>query len=214
MKKKSCLSIPKDFKQKLVIYILLVLSLLLDIYLFLSVDGLGLAPGLGYFYCGFILLFAVFTTGIFVKILKESESGKNPFDVFKKRQNSDDVEIIISNLQKIDSYKHIMSIANGIILIDGSGINVIKMIKGRGKLSNKNNIWTFNNKKINNPFDIKADNYYLIRDLELIYELDGVEVVNLSELIFRIENKLIKPKYNNEEIDELKKQVQYGYNQN
>jgi len=164
----------------------------------------------------FLMLYVTiifFMVGFIFKLIKELRYNIDPFKVFKKQEKVSNNEIIINMVKKIDTHQYIIPVKDGVVLVNGNGINVIMIFNGEGTLSNKNNIWTFNNKPID-LFKTMGDNNYLIRYYRVNYDVTGIDILNMSELLFKLEKELIMPKYTNEQIDELYEKVKYGYNQN
>ena len=164
----------------------------------------------------FLMLYVtiiLFMVGFIFKLIKELRYNIDPFKVFKKQEKVSNNEIIINMVKKIDTHQYIIPVKDGVVLVNGNGINVIMIFNGEGTLSNKNNIWTFNNKPID-LFKTMGDNNYLIRYYRVNYDVTGIDILNMSELLFKLEKELIMPKYTNEQIDELYEKVKYGYNQN
>ena len=131
----------------------------------------------------------------YIKTRLKSETGKRyVFKQFEKKEPLENNEIIITTLKKIPEKKYIIPIKDGAVAINRGGIHVVKLFQASGNLKYDKN-WYFNNLKIDNPFDYKGDYYYLIRNVGTNYEVYNINVVTLSELLFKVQNSLIVPKY-------------------
>lgn len=191
-------------------FLFLIIYLLL---LFILASFEVISGGLFVSFSAILLVLCYFIVGIIHNIFTDIYDKKNPFKQFEKKELPKNNEIIITTLKKIKSKQYILPIKNGVIAVNGSGVHVIKLFQASGHLKYDKK-WYFDSREINNPFDYKGDYYYLIRNIGTTYELNGINVVNLTELLFKIENSLIIPKYTDEQIDIILKEVQYGYNKN
>ena len=127
----------------------------------------------------------------------------NPFKkVVKPTYN----EMIISELSKLNSYQKSLIIDNNLIVINEAGIFEFVKINKKGKLKGniKDDYWYLNNKKINNPFNLKdgALNYVIINN-GLIFEVSGVWLTSRRLLYNTVDKKLNKKIYDKEEIDKI-----------
>lgn len=190
-----------------IVFSIVYLILLIIISTFTTNIGMLLTLG------AITLILCYFIVGLIYNIFNDIYDNKKPFKQFEKRELPKNNEIIITTLKKIKSKQYIVPIKNGVIAINGSGIHVIKLFQASGNLK-YDGTWYFDSRKINSPFDYKGNYYYLIKNIGTTYEVKDVFVVNLTELLFKIQNSLIIPKYTDEQIDELLKEVQYGYNKN
>ena len=168
----------------------------------------GLILGYNVFFVWFVFV-CFFVFGLFHNILSDIYDKKKPFKQFEKKEPLENNEIIITTLKKIPEKQYIIPIKDGAVAINRGGIHVVKLFQASGNLKYDKN-WYFNNLKIDNPFDYKGDYYYLIRNVNTNYEVYNINVVTLSELLFKVQNSLIVPKYTYEEVDELYKEVTYG----
>lgn len=127
----------------------------------------------------------------------------NPFKkVVKPTYN----EMIISELSKLNSYQKSLIIDNNLIVINEAGIFEFARINQKGKLKGniKDDYWYLNNKKINNPFNLKdgALNYVIINN-GLIFEVSGVWLTSRRLLYNTVDKRLNKKIYDKEEIDKI-----------
>lgn len=127
----------------------------------------------------------------------------NPFKkVVKPTYN----EMIISELSKLNSYQKSLIIDNNLIVINEAGIFEFARINQKGKLKGniKDDYWYLNNKKINNPFNLKdgALNYVIINN-GLIFEVTGVWLTSRRLLYNTVDKRLNKKIYNKDEIDKI-----------
>lgn len=127
----------------------------------------------------------------------------NPFKkVVKPTYN----EMIISELSKLNSYQKSLIIDNNLIVINEAGIFEFARINQKGKLKGniKDDYWYLNNKKINNPFNLKDGvlNYVIINN-GLIFEVTGVWLTSRRLLYNTVDKRLNKKIYNKDEIDKI-----------
>ena len=127
----------------------------------------------------------------------------NPFKKVVKPTYND---MIISELSKLNSYQKSLIIDNNLIVINEAGIFEFARINQKGKLKGniKDDYWYLNNKKINNPFNLKdgALNYVIINN-GLIFEVTGVWLTSRRLLYNTVDKRLNKKIYNKDEIDKI-----------
>ncbi|MEG2322069.1 MAG: hypothetical protein RSB71_01085 [Bacilli bacterium] len=143
---------------------------------------------------------------LIVKIKKNLRYKTSIINTFKNNKGIKENAMIIDSLNKINTYNKIISLTNGVIYIDKSGLYVIKLFKGKGVLKGDLNDeqWFYNNMKTINPFNIKGDYNYIISEFNLAIEVTQVDIVTLSQLTFKIGRNLNNnDKYNTVQIDEL-----------
>lgn len=142
-----------------------------------------------------MLLFTMFIF-LFVAILRifrEINQKKRPFDFLRKRENVSLNMILLSPLAHL--HLDITPLNNGVdILLDKQTI-AIRFIKGEGFLKGKRHDlkWTLNDKEIDNPFQ-KADICYLVREKGINYLLDDIFVGDVAQIVFKIERQLANVK--------------------
>lgn len=127
----------------------------------------------------------------------------NPFKKVVKPTYND---MIISELSKLNSYQKSLIIDNNLIVINEAGIFEFARINQKGKLKGniKDDYWYLNNKKINNPFNLKDGvlNYVIINN-GLIFEVTGVWLTSRRLLYNTVDKRLNKKIYNKDEIDKI-----------
>lgn len=125
---------------------------------------------------------------------------------FKKVAKPTYNEMIISELSKLNSYQKSLIIDNNLIVINEAGIFEFARINQKGKLKGniKDDYWYLNNKKINNPFNLKDGvlNYVIINN-GLIFEVTGVWLTSRRLLYNTVDKRLNKKIYNKDEIDKI-----------
>lgn len=153
----------------------------------------------------FLTLIIINTLTVIKIVLNYIRYGEkmNPFKkVVKPTYN----EMIISELSKLNSYQKSLIIDNNLIVINEAGIFEFARINQKGKLKGniKDDYWYLNNKKINNPFNLKdgALNYVIINN-RLIFEVTGVWLTSRRLLYNTVDKRLNKKIYNKDEIDKI-----------
>lgn len=148
------------------------------------------------------IFYFILVIGTIYKFVKERLEGYDSLKIFDKREEIESNEVIINTLKKMDEYQKIIPIKDGVILINRSGIHIIKLFKEQGILSHDKE-FKINDKIVDNIFEIEADYYYLIRNIDTVYNLNDINIVNLSQLVLKIKKTLNNPKYDKKQIDEL-----------
>lgn len=148
------------------------------------------------------IFYFILVIGTIYKFIKERLEGYDSLKIFDKREEIESNEVIINTLKKMDEYQKIIPIKDGVILINRSGIHIIKLFKEQGILSHDKE-FKINDKIVDNIFEIEADYYYLIRNIDTVYKLNDINIVNLSQLVLKIKKTLNNPKYDKKQIDEL-----------
>lgn len=153
----------------------------------------------------FLTLIIINTLTVIKIVLNYIRYGEkmNPFKkVVKPTYN----EMIISELSKLNSYQKSLIIDNNLIVINEAGIFEFARINQKGKLKGniKDDYWYLNNKKINNPFNLKDGvlNYVIINN-GLIFEVTGVWLTSRRLLYNTVDKRLNKKIYNKDEIDKI-----------
>lgn len=153
----------------------------------------------------FLTLIIINTLTVIKIVLNYIRYGEkmNPFKkVVKPTYN----EMIISELSKLNSYQKSLIIDNNLIVINEAGIFEFARINQKGKLKGniKDDYWYLNNKKINNPFNLKDGvlNYVIINN-GLIFEVTGVWLTSRRLLYNTVDKRLNKKIYDKDEIDKI-----------
>lgn len=153
----------------------------------------------------FLTLIIINTLTVIKIVLNYIRYGEkmNPFKkVVKPTYN----EMIISELSKLNSYQKSLIIDNNLIVINEAGIFEFARINQKGKLKGniKDDYWYLNNKKINNPFNLKDGvlNYVIINN-GLIFEVTGVWLTSRRLLYNTVDKRLNKKIYSKDEIDKI-----------
>lgn len=153
----------------------------------------------------FLTLIIINTLTVIKIVLNYIRYGEkmNPFKKVAKPTYND---MIISELSKLNSYQKSLIIDNNLIVINEAGIFEFARINQKGKLKRniKDDYWYLNNKKINNPFNLKDGvlNYVIINN-GLIFEVTGVWLTSRRLLYNTVDKRLNKKIYNKDEIDKI-----------
>ena len=153
----------------------------------------------------FLTLIIINTLTVIKIVLNYIRYGEkmNPFKKVVKPTYND---MIISELSKLNSYQKSLIIDNNLIVINEAGIFEFARINQKGKLKGniKDDYWYLNNKKINNPFNLKDGvlNYVIINN-GLIFEVTGVWLTSRRLLYNTVDKRLNKKIYNKDEIDKI-----------
>lgn len=153
----------------------------------------------------FLTLIIINTLTVIKIVLNYIRYGEkmNPFKKVAKPTYND---MIISELSKLNSYQKSLIIDNNLIVINEAGIFEFARINQKGKLKGniKDDYWYLNNKKINNPFNLKDGvlNYVIINN-GLIFEVTGVWLTSRRLLYNTVDKRLNKKIYNKDEIDKI-----------
>lgn len=153
----------------------------------------------------FLTLIIINTLTVIKIVLNYIRYGEkmNPFKKVAKPTYND---MIISELSKLNSYQKSLIIDNNLIVINEAGIFEFARINQKGKLKGniKDDYWYLNNKKINNPFNLKDGvlNYVIINN-GLIFEVTGVWLTSRRLLYNTVDKRLNKKIYSKDEIDKI-----------
>ena len=164
-------------------------------------------------------LFFIFTISNTITVVKLMINYDKYGSPFKKIRRYTDNELIISEINNLNTYQKIMVINNNLIVINEAGIFEFATIRRSGNLKGdiKDSEWTINDKKVNNPFIIK-DNiaHYFILQPGIIFKVTGVWLTTRKFIYNTLEKRLNEKKYNKEKIDQIYNdlKVKYGNNEN
>lgn len=161
-------------------------------------------------------IFTISNTITVVKLLINYDKYGSPF---KKIKKYNDNELIISEINNLNTYQKTLVINNNLIVINEAGVFEFTTIRRSGTLRGniKDSEWTINDKKVNNPFIIK-DNiaHYFILQPGIIFKVTGVWLTTRKFIYNTLEKRLNEKKYNKEKIDQIYNdlKVKYGNNEN
>lgn len=164
-------------------------------------------------------LFFIFTISNTITVVKLMINYDKYGSPFKKIRRYTDNELIISEINNLNTYQKILVINNNLIVINESGVFEFATIRRSGTLKGdiKDSEWTINDKKVNNPFIIKDDiAHYFILQPGIIFKVTGVWLTTRKFIYNTLEKRLNEKKYNKEKIDQIYNdlKVKYGNNEN
>lgn len=164
-------------------------------------------------------LFFIFTISNTITVVKLMINYDKYGSPFKKIRRYTDNELIISEINNLNTYQKILVINNNLIVINEAGIFEFATIRRSGTLKGdiKDSEWTINDKKVNNPFIIKDDiAHYFILQPGIIFKVTGVWLTTRKFIYNTLEKRLNEKKYNKEKIDQIYNdlKVKYGNNEN
>lgn len=164
-------------------------------------------------------LFFIFTISNTITVIKLMINYDKYGSPFKKIRRYTDNELIISEINNLNTYQKILVINNNLIVINESGVFEFATIRRSGTLKGdiKDSEWTINDKKVNNPFIIKDDiAHYFILQPGIIFKVTGVWLTTRKFIYNTLEKRLNEKKYNKEKIDQIYNdlKVKYGNNEN
>lgn len=164
-------------------------------------------------------LFFIFTISNTITVVKLMINYDKHGSPFKKIRRYTDNELIISEINNLNTYQKILVINNNLIVINESGVFEFATIRRSGTLKGdiKDSEWTINDKKVNNPFIIKDDiAHYFILQPGIIFKVTGVWLTTRKFIYNTLEKRLNEKKYNKEKIDQIYNdlKVKYGNNEN
>ena len=165
------------------------------------------------------ILFFIFTISNTITVIKLMINYDKYGSPFKKIRRYTDNELIISEINNLNTYQKILVINNNLIVINESGVFEFATIRRSGTLRGniKDSEWTINDKKVNNPFIIKDDiAHYFILQPGIIFKVTGVWLTTRKFIYNTLEKRLNEKKYNKEKIDQIYNdlKVKYGNNEN
>ena len=162
------------------------------------------------------IIFAVLNTITVVKLIINYDKYGSPFKKIKKYTTN---ELIISEINNLNTYQKTLIVNNNLIVVNESGIFEFATIRRSGTLKGdiKDSEWTINDKKVNNPFIVK-DNiaHYFILQPGIIFKVSGVWLTTRRFIYNTLEKRLNKRIYNKEKIDQIYNDLKekYGNNEN
>ena len=163
-----------------------------------------------------VLVFVIFNTITVIKLLINYDKYGSPF---KKIRKYTDNELIISEINNLNTYQKILVVDNNLIVINESGVFEFATFNKTGTVKGdiKDLEWMINNKKITNPFIIKDNIYhYFILQSGIIFKVTGVWLTTRKFIYNTLEKRLNERIYDKEKIDEIYNtlKVKYGNNEN
>ena len=146
---------------------------------------------------GFVIIFEMLLFSMIYNIAKQVRDNQKPFDFLRKRNPIEETQIFLMALKNLPYDYPIQQVTNGIDIDVQGEIMEIRFLKGEGLLKGhlKDDIWTLEGKEIANPFVVKKE-CYLVRESQILYQVDPVFVGSISQIIFKIENQLLNRKSN------------------
>ena len=127
----------------------------------------------------FIVIFIL----VVIKIIyRYKKYGKAEFDVFKKHEKTKFSDIIINIIKKIDNNAQCIEKENlysDIVLVNNTGIYLLKIIKYKGLVNGKRSEKILKN-KVKRNIEIEVENpfYYLEKDKNKILNIDNNLTIN------------------------------------
>ena len=166
----------------------------------------------------FLVLVIFNTLTVFKLLVNYDRDGKltNPF---RKIKIYSDNELIISEMNNLNTYQKSLIVGNNLIIINEAGIFEFVTLNKIGTLKGDINDdeWMINDKKIKNPFIIRENiyHYFIIRG-NLVFKVTGVWLTTRNLIYNTMDKRLNKRIYNAKQIDEIydRLKVKYGNNQN
>lgn len=184
----------------------------------------------------FIPIFIVVTILVIIKIIyRYKKYGKREFDVFRKHNNTKFSDIVIDIIKKIDSNAYYLekdNLYSDIVLINSTGIYLLKIMNYKGLITGTRNEKIMKNKvKRNIELDLENPFYYIEEDKNKILNIDNTliihtllitsntvnvnidsvskeEVISLQNLYYSMENYLKNNQiYDEKYISEIKNKV-------
>ena len=164
-------------------------------------------------------LFFIFTISNTITVIKLMINYDKYGSPFKKIRRYTDNELIISEINNLNTYQKILVVDNNLIVINESGVFEFATFNKTGTVKGdiKDLEWMINNKKITNPFIIKDNIYhYFILQSGIIFKVTGVWLTTRKFIYNTLEKRLNKRIYDKEKIDEIYNtlKVKYGNNEN
>ena len=162
------------------------------------------------------IIFAVLNTITVVKLIINYDKYGSPFKKIKKYTTN---ELIISEINNLNTYQKTLIVNNNLIVVNESGIFEFATIRKSGTLKGdiKDSEWIIDDKKVNNPFIVK-DNiaHYFILQPGIIFKVSGVWLTTRRFIYNTLEKRLNKRIYNKEKIDQIYNDLKekYGNNEN
>lgn len=136
-------------------------------------------------------IFIVIMIWIIVSIIyRYKKYGITEFNIFKKREKTKFIDIVLSMLDKIEGYRKVYKPENfyaDLVIIDKTGIYLLKLIKYVGMVTgNRKDKKLKNQVKLNEVLDIDNPFFYLDRDLTKIDNTLNVKLVLVTSNIANV----------------------------
>lgn len=149
---------------------------------------------------GILLFLILFEIGLYLmiyKIAKQISSFQKPFDFLKKREPIDDRQIILMGLRRLPYSYPMVQVEQGIDMMIENRKIAIRVLKGKGLLKGKkeDTEWILHGTKVGNPFP-KDATCYLVKEEAMMYQVEGVFIGSISQIVFKIENLILNYKPN------------------
>ena len=158
---------------------------------------------------GILLLYfflIILNTGTVAKIILDYVRYGDKNQPFKKIEKFTNIDMIIAELAKLDTYQKTLVINNNLIVINEAGIFEFAKLNIEGKVNGdiKDEYWYIKNKRIKNPFILKENAFnYLILNTNLVFNVTGVWLTTRKLLYNTVDKRLNKRVYNKEQIDKI-----------
>ena len=164
----------------------------------------------------FFIVFVALNTLTAVKLMINIDKYGSPF---RKMRRYSDNELIIAEINNLNTYQKTLVINNNLIVINEAGVFEFATIRKSGILKGdiKDLEWTINDKKVNNPFIIKEDIvHYFILQPGIVFKVTGVWLTTRRFIYNTLEKRLNERIYTKEKIDQIYNdlKVKYGNNKN
>ena len=161
-------------------------------------------------------VFVILNTLTVIKLMIDYDKYGSPF---KKIRKYTDNELIISEINNLNTYQKTLIIDHNLIVINESGVFEFASLNKSGVLKGDINDleWTINDKKVNNPFIIKDNIYhYFIIQPGISFKVTGVWLTTRKFIYNTLEKRLNERTYNKDKIDQIYNdlKVKYGNNEN
>ena len=161
-------------------------------------------------------VFVILNTLTVIKLMIDYDKYGSPF---RKMRRYSDNELIIAEINNLNTYQKTLVINNNLIVINEAGVFEFATIRKSGILKGdiKDLEWTINDKKVNNPFIIKEDIvHYFILQPGIVFKVTGVWLTTRRFIYNTLEKRLNERIYTKEKIDQIYNdlKVKYGNNKN
>ena len=158
---------------------------------------------------GILLLYfflIILNTGTIVKIILDYIRYGDRSLPLKKVERFSNNDMIIAELNKLDTYQKTLVINNNLIVINEAGVFEFAKLNIEGKVKGdiKDEYWYIKSKRIKNPFTLKENAFnYLILNINLVFNVTGVWLTTRKLLYNTVDKRLNKRVYNKEQIDKI-----------
>lgn len=154
----------------------------------------------------FFIFLIIMNTGTVVKIgLNYVRYGDSSLP-FKKIERHTNIDMMIAELSKLNTYQKTLVINNNLIVINEAGVFEFVRINKNGTVKGniKDDNWYINDKQIKNPFNLRENTFnYIILSSHLIFNVTGVWLTTRKLLYNTVDKRLSKKVYNKEQIDKI-----------